>query len=145
MKLRTLFALLTILTLLVSACGGTPEPTQPPVGQPTTAAEPTKATEPEDVELRFSYYADGKEAEVMQPILDKFMAANPGISVILDVVPYNTIDEQLPVQVETGEGPDLARITNFAAFQGKLLDLRPLLSDPAYFESTRPGRHVRRR
>jgi alpha-1,4-digalacturonate transport system substrate-binding protein len=93
----------------------------------------------EAAELRFTYYADGKEAEVMQPILDKFMAENPAVTVILDVVPYATIDEQLPVQVETGEGPDLARITNFAAFQGKLLDLEPLLSDPAYFEANFPA------
>ena len=32
---------------------------------------------------------------------------------------YSTIDEQLPVQVETGEGPDMARITNFGAYRGK--------------------------
>jgi alpha-1,4-digalacturonate transport system substrate-binding protein len=43
------------------------------------------------------------------------------------------------VQVETGEGPDLARITNFAAYRGKLLDLRPLLSDPGYYESNFPA------
>ncbi|MGD8732727.1 MAG: extracellular solute-binding protein, partial [Anaerolineales bacterium] len=50
-----------------------------------------------------------------------------------------TIDEQLPVQVETGEGPDMARITNFAAFKGKLLDLRDYLSDPAYYEANFPA------
>ena len=82
----------------------------------------------EAVELRFTYYADGVEADVMQPIIDAFMAENPDISVVLDVVPYATIDEQLPVQVETGEGPDLARITNFGAYSGKLLDLREYMA-----------------
>ncbi len=57
---------------------------------------------------------------------------------MLDVVPYQTIDEQLPVQVETGEGPDLARITNFGAYKGKLLDLRPLMADSAYYEANFP-------
>jgi alpha-1,4-digalacturonate transport system substrate-binding protein len=93
----------------------------------------------EPVELRFTYYADGIEAEVMQPLLDAFMAEYPYITVVLDVVPYQTIDEQLPVQVETGEGPDMARITNFGAYRGKLLDLRSYLADPAYFEANFPA------
>ena len=111
------------------------------IAEATGQAVEQPAEEPalEAAEIRFTYYADGKEAEVMQPILDKFMAENPDISVVLDVVPYGTIDEQLPVQVETGEGPDLARITNFAAYRGKLLDLRPLLSDAAYFEANFPA------
>ncbi|MEJ2208331.1 MAG: sugar ABC transporter substrate-binding protein [Anaerolineae bacterium] len=145
MKLTKIFALLIVVALLLSACGATPEPadtpapTQAPAAEATEAPEPTSAPAAESVELRFTYYADGKEAEVMQPILDKFMAENPGITVILDVVPYSTIDEQLPVQVETGEGPDLARITNFGAFRGKLLDLRPYLADPDYFEANFPA------
>ena len=56
-------------------------------------------------------------------LLRTIARTDPDISVVLDVVPYATIDEQLPIQVETGEGPDLARITNFAAYRGKLLDL----------------------
>jgi alpha-1,4-digalacturonate transport system substrate-binding protein len=75
----------------------------------------------------------------MQGLVDNFMAANPDITVILDVVPYATIDEQLPVQVETGEGPDLARITNFGAYQGKLLDLRGYFADAAYYEANFPA------
>ncbi len=93
----------------------------------------------EPVELRFTYYADGVEADVIKPIVDAFMAANPEIKVVLDVVPYKTIDEQLPVQVESGEGPDLARITNFGAYKGMLLDLRPLLADAAYYEANFPA------
>ncbi|UCH58792.1 MAG: extracellular solute-binding protein, partial [Anaerolineales bacterium] len=38
-----------------------------------------------------------------------------------------------------GEGPDLARITNFGAYQGKLLDLRDYLSDPAYYQANFPA------
>jgi alpha-1,4-digalacturonate transport system substrate-binding protein len=93
----------------------------------------------EPVELRFTYYADGVEADVMKPILDKFMAEYPYITVVLDVVPYKTIDEQLPVQVESGEGPDMARITNFGAYKDKLLDLRPLLADAAAYETNFPA------
>lgn len=106
-------------------------------------AEATGEAPPEPVveaaEIRFTYYADGNEADVMQTLVDKFMAEYPQITVVLDVVPYQTIDEQLPVQVETGEGPDMARITNFGAYSGKLLDLRPYLADAAYYEENLPG------
>jgi alpha-1,4-digalacturonate transport system substrate-binding protein len=119
------------------------EPEEEPVVEEPEVEEPeeepvVEEPEVEAVELRFMYYADGVEAEVIQPILDKFMEENEGISVILDVVPYSTIDEQLPVQVEAGQGPDLARVTNFAAFKGKLLDLRPLVSDPDYYVANFP-------
>ena len=120
MKMRNTFALLMILVLVLSACAqATPEPTKAPEPTEPPAEKPTATPAVEAVELRFTYYADGNEADVMRPILDKFEAANPGVTVILDVVPYSTIDEQLPVQVETGEGPDLARITNFGAYRGK--------------------------
>lgn len=112
-----------------------PKPTEAPTAAPTEA--PT--TQPmETVELRFAYYADGVEADVIKPLVDKFMADNPGIMVVLDVVPYKTIDEQLPVQVESGQGPDLARITNFGAYKGKLLDLRKYMADSAYYEANFP-------
>ncbi len=139
---RFLFVLFLALVLMLAACGGgateeAPAPEEPVVEEPTD--EPMEEPAADSVELRFAYYADGNEAEVMQELLDGFMAANPDVNVILDVVPYSTIDEQLPVQVETGEGPDLARITNFAAFQGELLDLRPYLADPGYFEANFPA------
>ena len=148
MKVRYLLSMLLLVAVLVTACGAPtePAPEEPAPAEPAEPAEePTEepaepAEEPmETVEIRFTYYADGVEAEVMQPLLDKFMAENPDITVVLDVVPYQTIDEQLPVQVETGEGPDLARITNFGAYKGKLLDLRDYLADPAYFEANFPA------
>ena len=140
---QRLLVVLLFLTLFVAACGGgateeAPAPEEPAVEEPAPE-EPMEEPTGDGVELRFAYYADGNEADVMQGILDDFMAANPGVTVILDVVPYDTIDQQLPVQVETGEGPDLARITNFAAFRGELLDLRPYLADPGYFQANFPG------
>jgi len=138
--------MLLLVAVLVTACApAAPEepavPEEPAAPAEEPAEEPAEPSEEpmEAVEIRFTYYADGVEAEVMQPLLDKFMSENPDITVVLDVVPYQTIDEQLPVQVETGEGPDLARITNFGAYKGKLLDLRDYLADPAYFEANFPA------
>ena len=146
---RWIFVSLLVLALLLGACSPEPVVEEPVVEEPVVeepaAEEPAEEpvveepAEAEAVELRFSYYADGVEADVMQPLLDEFMVANPEITVVLDVVPYSTIDEQLPVQVETGEGPDMARITNFGAYNGKLLDLRPLLEDAAYYEANFPA------
>jgi alpha-1,4-digalacturonate transport system substrate-binding protein len=147
MKVRNLFVVLLLVTILIASCA--PAATEAPAAPPeapaaTEAPAPTEEPAPteapmESVELRFAYYADGVEADIIKPLLDKFMAENPDITVVLDVVPYKTIDEQLPVQVETGEGPDLARITNFGAYKGKLLDLRPYLADAAYYEANFPA------
>ena len=139
-----LIAVLATFAILMAGCKtDTPEATEEIVEEEEVIVEEeeTEAEEAEEeaVELRFAYYADGNEADVMQGILDDFMAEYPEITVTLDVVPYQTIDEQLPVQVETGEGPDLARITNFAAFQGKYLDLRDYLGDAAYYQENFPA------
>ncbi|MCP4362186.1 MAG: extracellular solute-binding protein, partial [Chloroflexi bacterium] len=142
---RLLFVLLLIVALLLAACGGGEEATEAPEAPDAPAVQATEEDAPVDkpdatdgAELRFTYYADGNEAEVMQSLLDDFMAANPDITVVLDVVPYATIDEQLPIQVETGEGPDLARITNFGAYSGQLLDLRKHLGDEAFYKANFP-------
>ncbi len=143
---RLLFVLLLIVALLLAACGGGEEATEAPEAPDAPAVQATEEDAPVDepdatdgAELRFTYYADGNEAEVMQSLLDDFMAANPDITVVLDVVPYATIDEQLPIQVETGEGPDLARITNFGAYSGQLLDLRKHLGDEAFYKANFPA------
>ncbi len=94
---KTLLVLLFITALLLTACGGAAEPTEAPEAPEAPAATEAPVVEEEEVEeveemapveLRFSYYADGVEADVMQPLLDAFMAENPDITVVLDVVPY---------------------------------------------------------
>ncbi len=90
------------------------------------------------VELRITWYDDGNEGAVLRTLLDEFEAANPDIKVTVDTVAYQVVLEQLPVQVEAGEGPDMARVTDFAAFRGEYLDLRPLVADAAYWEASFP-------
>ena len=141
MKARNLFAVLLLVAVLIASCApaateAPAAPTEKPAATeaPAPTEAPTEAPK-EAVELRFEYYADGPEATVMQPLIDKFQAANPNITVKLDVVPYTTITDELPVQAAAGQVPDMARITNFGAFQGMLLDLRPLLQDPSFMEN----------
>jgi alpha-1,4-digalacturonate transport system substrate-binding protein len=63
-------------------------------------------------EIRFMCYSDGNECEVYDDVIDRFEEANPGVTVAVDVVPYQAILENLPVQLAAGEGPDLAKVTD---------------------------------
>ena len=58
------------------------------------------------------WYSDGVEGAVIEDLLKRFMADNPGINVILDNVAYQVVQEQLPIQLQAGQGPDIARVTN---------------------------------
>lgn len=86
-------------------------------------------------EVRIMWYSDGVEGEVMADLLSRFEAENPDIDVVLDNVAYKVIKETLPIALEAGEGPDIARVTDIKALANHWLDMRPYLSDPAYWEA----------
>ncbi len=90
-------------------------------------------------DVRIMWYSDGVEGEVLKDLLDRFMKENPGINVILDNVSYSVVKEQLPVQLEAGNGPDIARVTNLKAQSQHWLDLRPLVADPTYWDQNFGG------
>ena len=90
-------------------------------------------------DVRIMWYSDGVEGEVLKDLLDRFMKENPGINVILDNVSYSVVKEQLPVQLEAGNGPDIARVTNLKAQSQHWLDLRPLVADPTYWDENFGG------
>jgi alpha-1,4-digalacturonate transport system substrate-binding protein len=86
-------------------------------------------------ELRFMCYQDGVECTAWGEAFRTFEAENPGITVAVDVVPFQAITESLPVQLEVGEGPDLARITDYGGLARFLLDVRPMVADAASIEA----------
>lgn len=86
-------------------------------------------------DVRIMWYSDGIEGEVLKDLLGRFSKENPGINVIVDEVAYNVVREQLPVQLEAGQGPDIARVTNLKSLAQHWLDLRPLVQDPAYWDA----------
>jgi alpha-1,4-digalacturonate transport system substrate-binding protein len=90
-------------------------------------------------DVRIMWYSDGVEGEVLKDLLDRFMKENPGINVVLDNVSYTVVREQLPVQLEAGDGPDIARVTNLKAMSQHWLDLRPLVADAAYWDTNFGG------
>lgn len=84
--------------------------------------------------LRMTWYSDGNEGEVMRDLLNRFEAGNPGIKVVLDTVPFKAINENLPVQLAAGQGPDIARVVDLGGVSPFMLDLRPHLKNAAYWE-----------
>jgi alpha-1,4-digalacturonate transport system substrate-binding protein len=120
MQKRTLFLVLSLLLLSVLAFSG------------AAAQSPT--------EIRITWYDDGNEGEVLRSLLDKFEAKNTDIKVIIDTVDYKTaILKTLPVQIQAGEGPDIARLTAaFTSLTGYYLDMRPLLTDADYWDKSFP-------
>jgi alpha-1,4-digalacturonate transport system substrate-binding protein len=85
-------------------------------------------------DVRIMWYSDGVEGEVMKDLVARFMKENPGINVILDNVAYGVVREQLPVQLEAGNGPDIARVAQIKDLSKHWLDLRPLVKDAKYWD-----------
>src|SRR5262245_55345407 len=82
------------------------------------------------VELRITWYDDGNEGSVLRDQLDAFEAANPDIKVVIDTVDYaEGINKTLPLQIQAGEGPDMARITAFTGLTDYYLNMRDLVPD----------------
>ena len=86
-------------------------------------------------EIRFMCYSDGNECEVYDDLLTRFEAENEGVDVIVDVVPYQAILENLPVQLAAGTGPDLAKVTDLGGLNEYYLDLAPHI-DTAYWDAS---------
>ncbi|HTV67339.1 MAG TPA: extracellular solute-binding protein [Rhizobiaceae bacterium] len=86
-------------------------------------------------ELRFACYQDGTECDAWAEQIKKFEAENSGTTVVVDVVPYKTILEGLPVQLAAGEGPDLARVTDLGGLSKYMLDVTPHVKDAAAIEA----------
>ncbi len=130
---------LLIFALILAACAPVPvaAPAQAPAEGEAAATEAAEApAQSGDVtELRITWYDDGNEGAVLRELLDRFEADNPDIKVVIDTVDYaNGIQQTLPIQLEAGEGPDMARVTQLGIVSQYMLDLRPYLSNPEYWE-----------
>ena len=86
-------------------------------------------------DLRIACYSDGNECPATKTLADRFMKQNPDIRIVIDEMPYKAILESLPVQLAAGNGPDIARVTDYGPLMKYFLDLRPYLKDPASWEA----------
>jgi alpha-1,4-digalacturonate transport system substrate-binding protein len=110
-------------------------PAAPAAEEAATEAPAAESSAEGVTELRITWYDDGSEGAVLRDLLDRFEADNPDIKVVIDTVPYSSgILETLPIQLEAGEGPDMARVTQLGVLAKYMLDLRPYLANPEYWE-----------
>jgi alpha-1,4-digalacturonate transport system substrate-binding protein len=122
-------------TAPTTAATSAPEAAEATVAPSEEAAEEPAEASGDVVTLRMTWYDDGNEGAILREQLDRFEAENPDIRVVMDTVPYASgIQETLPLQLEAGEGPDMARVTQLGIIARYMLDLRPYLTDAAYWE-----------
>lgn len=76
-------------------------------------------------DIRFMCAADGNECATLETLFARYEKDNPGTHVVIDVVGYKAILENLPVQLAGGTGPDMALVTDFGGLAKYFLDLTP--------------------
>ena len=84
-------------------------------------------------EVSFLCYQNGNECEVLGAIASDFEAAS-GHTVVMEVVAYDIIRDQLENQLQTDAAPDVARVTNLGGLNQYYLDLTPHV-DADYMEN----------
>lgn len=72
--------------------------------------------------------ADGPEVELMTGLIDKYKSVDPNTTIEINLVGYNVIREQLPVQLEAGTGPDIGKITDLGGLNRYYVDLTPYVN-----------------
>jgi alpha-1,4-digalacturonate transport system substrate-binding protein len=86
-------------------------------------------------EIRVMCYQDGNECDVTADLIKRYESQNPGAKVILDVVPFKTVVEQLPIQLAAGQGPDIARVAEIGGLSKNYIDIGPYVKDRKYWET----------
>jgi len=66
-------------------------------------------------------------------VAEKFMRENPGTRVNFRQVSFQSLLESLPVQLASGQGPDVSMLADWGSLTKYYLDLRPYV-DARYFE-----------
>ena len=83
-----------------------------------------------DLDLMISD-VDGK-AGIVQEFVDRYKEIAPDVNITMNVVGYDVVRDQLPVQLEAGAGPDLAFVTTLGSLQPYYVDLTPYVDAAAW-------------
>lgn len=70
----------------------------------------------------------------MKYLVDKFVRENAGIKVDFRVVSYQSVVESLPVQLASGQGPDVSMVADWGGLSKYFLDLRPYVDGRRFEE-----------
>lgn len=86
------------------------------------------------VELNLMLDSNGGRELVMADLIERYKEVAPDVTITMNLVGYDVIREQLPVQLEAGSGPDIALVTNLGGFNPYYVDLTPYV-DAAEWET----------
>ncbi len=111
-KFAALFSLITVLGLLLSACGGgaAPATTAPeqPQQEATAVPEPTEApTTPPEPTATLRIWADDTRTPILNGLADEFLAEYNVELVVEDLGRVQDIRTQAIIAIPAGEGPDI--------------------------------------
>ena len=87
----------------------------------------TCATAASAVELNLMMSNVDAKSAVLAEFVERYQADNPDVKITLNLVGYNVIREQLPVQLEAGTGPDMAFVTQLGGLNPYYVDLTPFV------------------
>ena len=133
---RTLFSLVMVIVLLLTACGN--QPATAPAAAPTVA-QPAAATPAvgsgkapaNPAEITFSMWGAPEELTVWKQIVADFEAANPKIKVNVEVSDWDAYWDKLKTQLAAGTPPDVFAMDAplYLDYQsrGVLLNIQPYL------------------
>ncbi|MDO5736617.1 MAG: sugar ABC transporter substrate-binding protein [Propionibacteriaceae bacterium] len=83
--------------------------------------------------LTFTTWGTDNELAALRKTIERFEAANDGMTVKLNAVPYEQMFTNIDAQLQSNTAPDIFRVPYYTfgsyAGQGQLLDLKPHLSD----------------
>ncbi len=126
-KIFVVLTALTVLSMLLVACGGgtTPVATTKPAD---TAVAPT--AKPGAVDVRW-FVGMGTGTDPVQvraelEVVNQFNAKQDAINLILEIVPYDSAKDVLSTQIASGNGPDIIGPVGWGgsnAFAGQWLDI----------------------
>ncbi len=115
MKLSKLFAVLVVLSMLLTACGQAAPATvvEEPVATDAPAAEAPAATDApvtEPVNLTLSFWGSDLDTQVYQERVNMFMEKNPDIKVELLYIPSD-YSQKVQTMIAGGTAPDVIQLS----------------------------------
>lgn len=87
------------------------------------------------VELNLMMSNVDAKSSVLAEFVERYQASNPDVTITLNLVGYNVIREQLPVQLEAGTGPDMAFVTQLGGLNPYYVDLTPYVDVDSWEEA----------
>ncbi|WP_049580539.1 extracellular solute-binding protein [Streptomyces sp. SBT349] len=76
----------------------------------------------DDDRLTYLYFTDGPDEDATRALIEEY-ERETGVTVELQVVPFDSLEQRLQARLSGDNAPDVARLTDIAPFRGDLLDL----------------------